>query len=415
MNRIYYGGMTTASGGNLSIRDADGVIWITPSGTDKGSLRTEDIVRIMPSGEIIGPYPPSVEHPFHREIYKRRPDIGAVLHAHPPALVSFSVVQQLPKLSVYPFVKYKCGNIASIPFKFPSSIELSEAVGEKFERGTDIAILENHGVVTAAKDLHTAFSLLEAVNLCANIEINAMAIGHMPISISPKHMAVYMLNVASPMKEFVEHIPTERENVARRELCALVRRSYQRQMFTGEQGTYSMRLEGDSFIITPCDKDRAYLEPEDLVLIKNGYRQGGKNPSRSADLHARIYRNNQDVNSVIIAHPPHIMAFAVTDAEFDTKLISETYITLREVKKIPFGASIMQPELFAREVDLKNPVCIVENDCVIVCSSSAYAAFDSLEVLEYSAKTLVGAAQLGGSYKKMNDDELNAMKQKFGL
>lgn len=415
MNRIYNRGMTTASGGNLSIRDTDGTVWITPSGTDKGDLHPDDIVQIKPSGEFVGRHAPSCEYPFHMEIYKRRPDVYAVVHAHPPALVSFSVVQMLPQLSAYPFVKYKCGNVAAVKFAPPSSIELSEAVAEKFERGADITLLENHGVVTAAKDMQNAFGLLEALNLCAKIEINAMSIGRTPVSLSPKHMAVYMLNVASPMNEFTEHTQTEAEMNARRELCALVRRGYTRHMFTGEQGTYSMRLDDTSFLITPSDKDRAYLEPDDFVLIKSGKREGGKNPSRSADLHARIYKNNKNINSVIIAQPENIMAFTVTDADFDTKLISESYIILRDVKKIPFGASIMQPEMFAREANLKNPACIVENDCIIVCSDSAYGAFDSLEVMEYSARALIGSAQLREPVKKISDDEFNAMKLKFGL
>ena len=84
MQRIYSCGMTTTSGGNLSIRDENGDIWITPTGIDKGSLTREDIVRVSPSRETFGPHQPSVELPFHREIYRLRPDLRAILHAHPP-------------------------------------------------------------------------------------------------------------------------------------------------------------------------------------------------------------------------------------------------------------------------------------------------------------------------------------------
>ena len=93
MNRIYHNGMTTMSGGNLSIMDDDGVMWISPSGIDKGSLRREDIMRVLPDGSIEGRHKPSSEYPFHRAIYKARPDLKAVLHAHPPTLVAFSVVR----------------------------------------------------------------------------------------------------------------------------------------------------------------------------------------------------------------------------------------------------------------------------------------------------------------------------------
>ena len=65
MNRLYYYGMTTMTGGNLSIKDSDGTVWISPSGVDKGSLRREDIMQIKPNGEIVGIHRPSVEYPFH--------------------------------------------------------------------------------------------------------------------------------------------------------------------------------------------------------------------------------------------------------------------------------------------------------------------------------------------------------------
>ena len=90
MERIYAFGMTTTSGGNLSIMDSDGDIWITPASIDKGTLTPDDIMQVKPDGTVIGIHTPSVELPFHKQIYEKRPDIKAVLHAHPPALVAYS-------------------------------------------------------------------------------------------------------------------------------------------------------------------------------------------------------------------------------------------------------------------------------------------------------------------------------------
>ena len=87
MKRIYDYGMTTTSGGNLSIMDSDGNMWISPSGVDKGTLRREDIMCVKPDGAIVGPHRPSVEYPFHRAVYKLRPDVKAVLHADRKSVV----------------------------------------------------------------------------------------------------------------------------------------------------------------------------------------------------------------------------------------------------------------------------------------------------------------------------------------
>ena len=109
MDRIYQYGMTTTSGGNLSIKDSNGDIWITPSGVDKGTLTRKDMIRVTADGEIIGNHKPSVELPFHQTIYKLRPDLKAVLHAHPPTLVAFSLARKIPDTHLVPGVSMVCG------------------------------------------------------------------------------------------------------------------------------------------------------------------------------------------------------------------------------------------------------------------------------------------------------------------
>src|SRR3954452_8917235 len=96
MDRIYRYRMTTTSGGNLSIRDANGDVWITPSRVDKGNLHRDDMVCIRCNGSVEGRHPASSELPFHEAIYAARPDLGAIVHAHPVALVAFSIIGQVP-------------------------------------------------------------------------------------------------------------------------------------------------------------------------------------------------------------------------------------------------------------------------------------------------------------------------------
>ena len=97
MNRIYKRKLTTTSGGNLSIRDSEGNIWISPTGKDKGTLVPSDICKVCPDGTIVGPFKPSCELPFHANVYKTRPDVNAVLHAHPSELVSYTLFRGVPE------------------------------------------------------------------------------------------------------------------------------------------------------------------------------------------------------------------------------------------------------------------------------------------------------------------------------
>src|SRR5918912_1068103 len=109
MDRIYRYRMTTTSGGNLSIRDTNGDLWITPARVDKGGLRRDDIVCVHPDGTSEGLHPPSSEFPFHQAIYRARPDLGAIVHAHPVALVAFSIIGEVPNTRLFHQARHVCG------------------------------------------------------------------------------------------------------------------------------------------------------------------------------------------------------------------------------------------------------------------------------------------------------------------
>src|SRR5580700_11917783 len=101
MERIYRYRMTTTSGGNLSIREENGDVWITPARVDKGGLRREDIVCVRAGGDVEGIRRPSSELPIHQEIRRRRPDLGGIVHAHPTALVAFSLAGLTPNTRLF--------------------------------------------------------------------------------------------------------------------------------------------------------------------------------------------------------------------------------------------------------------------------------------------------------------------------
>lgn len=414
MNRLYYNGMTTTTGGNLSVRDSDGNVWISPSGVDKGGLRREDIIKITPEGEIIGIHKPSVEYPFHLGIYRARPDLHAVLHAHPPALVAFSVVRKIPDTSIYPDAHQLCGKIEYASYACPGSEQLGHNIAARFAAGINAVMLENHGVVIGSDDLFRAFMSFEALDYCARLEINARTIGK-PQGISEADMALYRSKVMPRMDSFIQTEYTSEERALRRDMCDLIHRAYGNRLFTSDQGTFSCRLSDGSFIITPHAMDRMYLEPEDLVHIRGGLAEAGKIPSRAHTIHAGIYRRNPDIQTIINAHPPHIMAFAVTHTDFDARLIPESYIALRNIRRFPAGTSHLHPEQIAEVVSLSTPVAMVENDCVIAAGTSPLNAFDRLEVIEYSAKSVIEAVRLGESIVPISPDEVKEIETVFHL
>ena len=413
MQRIYDRGLTTTSGGNLSIMDSDGNIWITPAGVDKGTLSRKDIICVRPDGTCEGPHRPSSELPFHASVYKMRPDLKAVLHAHPPALVAFSIIRKVPSLDILPSVERVCADVKIATYDVPGSDALGERIGEVFAGGCNIAILENHGVCIGAEDMFTAFQRFETLNYTAELEILASKTGTI------KHLEKndYQLsetNHHNKLDDFIPRTFTSEELSARRDMITLIRRSYKMGLFTATHGTYSVRLADDSFLITPFGMDRAYLEEDDLVRVKADMKELNKTPSRAVRFHQEIYKNHPSVRAVLQAHPVHAMAFAVTDAEFDPRTIPESYILLRDIKKVPYKDIYTDPEGVAQQFGPANPAMMVENNCVIVTGDSLLQAFDRLEVMESTAHSIINSASLG-NIVHITDEEVEDLKKAFHL
>ena len=394
INRIYTKQMTTTSGGNLSIMDDEGDLWITPSGIDKGSLTVGDICQIKPDGTVIGKHQPSSELPFHKCVYAARPDVRAVLHAHPQALVSFSLVGKTPNTKLLPSPHLVCGEIGFAEYGLPGSMELGMKLAEQFKNGKNVVIMENHGVVTCAKDLFTAFMIFETLERDAALNIVAHQLGT-PMSLTDAQIQLGVDHGKSPLKEFIPDEITSYDKKVRKEMCTLIHRAYDQELFTSTQGTFSERLNDHSFIITPFGKDRKYLEPEDLVQIDNGRVESGKVPSRAFHLHQMIYEQHPEIKAIVMAMPTHVMAFGITRTPLDPRTIPESYIMIRNLVRVPYGTSIVNPERISQAISASTPVVLVENEFVLTVGHSLINAFDRLEVVEFTANTIIHAMTIG--------------------
>jgi L-fuculose-phosphate aldolase len=393
MNRIYHNGMTTLSGGNLSIQDDNGDIWITPSGVDKGKLTPKDIICVKADGTLEGAHKPSSELPFHRGIYRLRPDLKAIVHAHPPALVSFSIVREVPDTRIIPQANRVCGPVGYAPYALPGSEMLGEHIAATFAEGYNIVILENHGMAAAGATLLEAFHRLETLDFCARTLIRARALGEV------RTLSEAALNLFDQRKnelpEFVATSHSSRERELRQQIVDITARACDRHLMISTEGVVSARLDKDSFLITPTGHDRRTLAIEEIVLVRDGVREADKNPSRSVRLHEAIYALHPDINSVMTAQSPNATAYAITTAVFDSRTIPESFILLRDIPLVPFKTLYTQAEAIAEMVSLSSPVLLIQNDCVLTVGTDILNAFDRLEVAEFSARSLIDSVYLG--------------------
>ncbi len=410
INRVYYNHLTTVSGGNISMMDDDGNIFITPSSIDKGSLRREDIMKVTPDGQIIGPHKPSCELPFHSNVYRLRPDIKAIVHAHPPALVAYAITRNIPLTNLTSHTKAACSNISTSTYAIPGSKELGDIISKEFAKGYDLIMMDAHGAVVGAKDLETAFALFEELDYCARMQINAASIGLVD-EINGKHAEKkpYEFGFFAPEK------PTNEEIDLRADICRFLKRAYGQNMVNASFGTLSKRLGDDEFIINPHKADRANLEPDDIVKVKGGKAESGKIPAREADLHRHIYKTHPEVEAVFMSEPPYAATFAITESKpFDSRLIPESYIMLHDVKKLPYTAMGDYKEI-SDVIGKQVPVVLVENEGAIAVGNSLMQVFDRMEVLEYSANSVLSAYRMGTKISPMTDAEVAEVNDNFKI
>jgi L-fuculose-phosphate aldolase len=168
-----------AGDGNLSVRLDENTILATPTALCKGLLTPDQIVKMDLAGNVLdGEYHPSSEIKMHLAAYNTRPDIWAVVHAHPPISTGFAVAGiPLDQLILAEMV-VNFGSIPLAPYFSPSTSELAESVAEQV-RCHDAVLMANHGVMTIGPDLYATYHRLEMVEQFATISLVAHLLGSM--------------------------------------------------------------------------------------------------------------------------------------------------------------------------------------------------------------------------------------------
>jgi L-fuculose-phosphate aldolase len=286
-----------------------------------------------------------------------------------------------------------CRESGFAPYGLPGSTDLGEKIAAKFAEGYDCVILENHGAAVAGSDLQNAFQRFETFEFCAKTIIKASMLGQVQY-LSDEQIELPRAT-AKPLPEFERGDPNSKEKELRRQLCEFVRRGYQQRLLISTEGSFSARLDDTSFLITPYRLDRSSVNVQDIVLVKDGKAEAGKIPSRASGNHRAIYRQHSQIHAVVNAYPVNATAFSATGKPVDCRTIPESYVFLREVNWIPYGAQFRDSDALAQRISPRNPVAVLENDGVLVAGASVLDAFDRLEVLESTAEALINSHAIG--------------------
>lgn len=190
--RLHARGLLAGMEGNLSSRLADGTLLITASGVDKATMTARHVLRChadgtkyheepfdtVTSGTALSDRPvrPSSELEMHVGIYQARPDVRAVVHAHPPVSTGFATAGRALAPNVLPEVPVVVGPVALVPYARPGTPALFAAI-RPFVANHEVFQLANHGVTVVGSSLEDAVARLESVEQAARILLVAELLG----------------------------------------------------------------------------------------------------------------------------------------------------------------------------------------------------------------------------------------------
>jgi L-fuculose-phosphate aldolase len=407
--RIYDLDLTTTSGGNLSVRERDESIWITPAGGDKGALLPEDVVHVDANDRPEGPGRPSSELPFHRAIYAERDDLAAIVHAHPVALVAWSVVGEVPDTRISREAHALCGRVGFAPYALPGSTALGHRIADAFGEGFDCVVLENHGVVVGGRSLREAFERLEALDLCARTIGAARVLGGERL-LDASALA-NEANASGPTiprdGRAAGHRCGAEERALRETLLRIARRAQRKRLATTTQGRFSARLDEHDFIATPAGPT---LDVDPDALVRRSIRageEGAQEPTLA--LHAAIYRAHPDVGAIAQGVGAHASGFAVAGVDLPARTIPESHLLVRDPRRIDERVARETPESVAAALGADTPVALIEHTGAIALGRGVLDAFDRLEVLEATAAAVLAARPLG-TLTPMSDERIEELR-----
>lgn len=177
--RVYERGMAAANDGNFSVKISNHEILCTPTGVSKGFMTPEMMCRIDENGNLLeasGGYRPSSEMKMHLRVYQRRPDIKAVVHAHPPYATTFAAAGLPLDKPILTEAVVSLGTVPVTEFAAPSTDEVPDSL-EPFLADYDAVLLASHGALTYSDTLEAAYLKMESVEFYARILWQTMLIG----------------------------------------------------------------------------------------------------------------------------------------------------------------------------------------------------------------------------------------------
>lgn len=216
----------------------------------------------------------------------------------------------------------------------------------------------------------------------------------------------------------MSNFPVLDEQAVREEICEVGRRLYQHFLVAASDGNISVRISENEILMTPTNISKGYMTPEDIVkLTPDGSlisANGGHKASSERRMHLAIYRERDDVRSVVHAHPPTATGFAVANVSLDQPFLPEVVVRAGVAPVVPYAipGGDELPDSIVPYVKDHNSLLLGNHGAVTYGTTLRDALFN-METLELNARIYLVAHQLG-HIEYLNETQVEALRQRYG-
>ena len=203
------------------------------------------------------------------------------------------------------------------------------------------------------------------------------------------------------------------ESRLRNDLCKVAHRVHAAGLVGGSDGNVSARLDDDRFIVSASGTCLGTLTPEELVVIdaEGDVVASDRRASSERWMHLVAYANRPDVNAIIHAHPPTVVAMTIADMRMPDNVLPEIIIAFGRAPMAPYATpGTRNGAAVVKDLVRENDAIVLDRHGAVTLGDSIHAAMMKLEQLEHAARIIVLAHQLG-NVRRLPDDEIQRLLQ----
>ncbi|KAK8792913.1 hypothetical protein WA158_005077 [Blastocystis sp. Blastoise] len=426
MTRMYTQGLTTTSGGNVSSKDSEGNVWLTPSGTDKSCISPDEVCFLDTKGDWNGRLKPTIEWQMHTKIYSVRPDVCGIVHAHSQSLVSYAISRVLINTQMSDYLVKYLGNVDQVDYYICGGCKLAENVAKCFgeSNNKNAVLLYSHGIIVTGSSLQTAFQRFELLERYTEMSLLLLSLSNsfksqLLCERYTDQSAIILSNIDYTQYSLITNSYKSNAEI----LLKFLQRSYMKHLISSEALFSSKTIVDDIPVViySKPSSDPGCMTVEDMFMC---YISPSSSPSSSLSsyneqriaLHQYIYEHTS-IACIYEASPIAATALFLSGHHLQP-MMPETLLVVGTIQyiDIPLHSQCIYTykDTIIQYINEGATILYFKGGNTLVLGKSPIQCYDRLEVLENICVSIINSLVSLSSLRTMTPPEIEEVYTTFG-